>query len=202
MKSSKLLVDVPFIDPKSLLSSSPTPLSPTPETFKKSQERWDSIASQFGLPLSSELTGLPPAAFPSFPTVKELAASAADAPSSSRPTGLFEELLQSRPEAIYIDTLDHPEKYEEGVGELVRDLVMRSRELTGKERELLNRAVIDLAARPKDKPAPKKKAEPKPSLERLAMEEALDGRDISGPDEAEREATPTKGNDLPAFWWV
>lgn len=204
MKSSKPLAIDPSAGLKSLPSLSPTPLSPTPETFKKSQERWDSIASQFGLPLSSELTGLPPVAFPSFPTVKELATST-EATSSTRPTGLFEELLQSRPEAIYIDLLDHPEKFEDGVKELVEELVARPRALSDKERDLMNRAVLDFVAKPKDKPrAPAKK----PEVSRLGMDETLGDEDLAtllagdaGDDDAPIAASSSNGEPAP-FWWV
>ena len=65
----------------------------------------------------SELTGLPPQVFPRFPTVVELAASAPPG-QSAKPTGLFEELLQSRAEVIYQDLRQHPDKYELGVEEL------------------------------------------------------------------------------------
>lgn len=197
MKSSKPPASPSSSSPMSSLSLSLTPLSPTPETFKKSQERWDSIASQFGLPLSSELTGLPPVAFQKFPTVQELAASDPPASPGTRPTGLFEELLQSRPEAIYIDLLDHPEKFEDGVKELVEELVTKKRELSDRERDLLNRAVLDFLAKPKEKVAPK--PIPKKAVEKLEMDELLT-EELAEIDDAP--AAPTATGELPAFWWL
>ncbi len=155
MKSSK-----PLGESQSLSHASSTPLWkppswPTPPTFKTKQAALDLIALQFGLPLSSELTGLPAAAFPKFPTVGQLAVSIEESTSPNRPTGLFEELLQSRPEALYLDASDHPEKYEDGVLDLARDLVQHKRDLSSEERALLDRAIIDfMAAASKTKPKP------------------------------------------------
>jgi len=199
MQSSKKQDDRSSSSPTSSLSLSPTPLSPTPETFKKSQERWDSIASQFNLPLSSELTGLPPVVFPTFPTVQELAASAQLASPGTRPTGLFEELLQSRPEAIYIDILDHPEKFEDGVKELVEELVTHRRELTAQERELMDRAVLDFLAKPKGQPAPKPM--PKKVDERAEMAEALD-EELRAEIVEPPAAAAANNGEPPAFWWL
>lgn len=189
MKSSRAPDASLSASPTSSPSSSPMPFSATPETYKKSRERWDSIASQFNLPLSSELTALPPVDFPSFPTVKELATSS-ETGSPSRPAGLYEELLQSRPEAIYVDVLDHPEKYEDGVKELASELVARRRELTDRERELMNRAVLDFVARPKDRPPA-----PRPAA-RASAPAARDDREL------ELDPPTTEGNDPPPFWWL
>ncbi len=201
MKSSK-----PLGESQSLSHASSTPLWkppswPTPPTFKTKQAALDLIALQFGLPLSSELTGLPAAAFPKFPTVGQLAVSIEESTSPNRPTGLFEELLQSRPEALYLDASDHPEKYEDGVLDLARDLVQHKRDLSSEERALLDRAIIDfMAAASKTKPKPLpivKEASRMQDADEALGESRLDGWSLdepapSGGDEAEPKA----------FWWV
>lgn len=175
--------------PASSPSSSRTLSSKTQETFKESTKRWDSIASQFNLPLSSELTALPPAVLPTFPTVKQLLEKKALEP-SSKPSGLYEELLQSRPEAMFVDTLDHPQKYEGGVPDLLEELTRTRRAPTEEERALLDRAVLDFMTKPREKPPA-----PKP-VPRAVLEEPIE------PPEAPQAEEAPGGGEMKPFWWL
>ena len=160
---------------------------------KTSSPNWDSIASQFGLPLSSELTSLKTPASPTFPTVEELIRldSEASRPSSSK-KGFFEELLQSRPEAMYLDTLDHPEKYTGEVKQLLEEITLQRRAPTDEERVLLDRAVLDFLAKPKapPPPSPKKRTEPM---------EPVTGSEEAFPETAQ---DPVSTGEPPPFWWL
>lgn len=158
---------------------------------KKSTHDWDSIASQYNLPLSSELTALPPVVCPTFPTVAELLETQAPASSSGKPTGLFEELLQSRPEVLYVDMTEHPEKYEDGVTDLVRELVSSRRELQPEERALLDRAVLDFMASPRPKAERPKKPEPRLTLPRADEAAPV----VDAPDDL-------PDGEARAFWWL
>lgn len=194
MKSSRNTAALPSLPPRSAPSSSALPFSRMPKTFKASMTKWDSIASQFGLPLSSELTGSPPQDSPTFQMLAETDAGAAS--SSERPRGLYEELLQSRPEALYVDTLDHPEKYPEEVRTLVAELVNTRRAPSVEERAMLDLAIIDFVAKPPPKGAERPKPPP-PKRIRLDVprEEMSDAFD-----EEEPEAGPPDTSK--AFWWL
>jgi len=110
---------------------------------------------------------LQPLAFPKFPTVAELVEELGrPASSSDRPRGLFEELLLSRPEELYLDALEHPEKYDPQVLPLTRELISLRRKPTEAERRVLDRAVLDLTEAPRQKAAPVPRRAPPPPAER------------------------------------
>ncbi len=108
----------------------------------------------------------------------------------SRQRGLFEELL-GRPEALFIDSLEFPEKYEEQTSRLLRSLVSGERRLedvTAEEMALLDRATVDFASAP----PPAKKVEQ---------------RRTAAPRREAAVAGPVAGEDvplteLPPFWWL
>lgn len=194
----------PAGSPSPSLPSPASPLAPpsskTQPTFKTKQEALDFIASQFGLPLSSELTALPQAVFPPFPKLHELV-EAERAPSSSRPKGLFEELLGSRPEAMYLDADAHPEKYEDGALELLRELVATPRELSAAERELLDRSVLAFLERPRPKTPSHAPVREKMSAATFEDDGGADGGDF-GLDDGSDVPAPAQGDDPPPFWWL
>lgn len=169
-------------------------------------ERWDSIGSQFGLPPSSELRALPPPVFQPFPSLDELAAAPPEA-AGPRDTGLFEGLLGSRAEAVYVDALEFPEKYEDGVKELLAELVQTQRAPTAAERAILDKAVLDFLATPRPRaerpkpPAPKKldiRDLPKEELRELAgAAQGHDPHDVVGAD-----VLPVDESGHNPFWWL
>lgn len=150
----------------------------------------NSSSSKNGFNLFSERNGLKPVVFPSFPTPAELAhaaATVADAP-PPKPVGLFEAVLQSRPEAMYEDALEHPDKYEDGVPQLLEDLASSRRATTDTERELLDRAVLDFTRKLPAVPKPPTPPSPPNSPSNY---EPGDTNVFTGPEEE-----PT------AFWWL
>lgn len=198
MHTSKKSDIDPSAAPMSSPPSSPTTSSTTPAISRTKQEILDSIASQFGLPLSSELKGLPPSAFPKFPALHELVESSTQASASAKPSGFYEELLGSRPEGLYLDVVDHPEKYEEGVLALTTELVQKPRDLSAPERELLDRAVLSFLEKPRP-PLPAPAKEKKASLQ---MDDTLDDTpELDMPDNEEPAEAPS-GENAGAFWWV
>ena len=124
-----------------------------PKKYKKSSAKSVSMLSNAGYPDFSRLNNLmhlqAPLA-PRFPTFSELVTeSVPEKPKRAR--GLFAELLGSSAETLFGDLLDHPDKYEDGVAELVQQLISGAKkleELSEQERDLLNRATLDFAHNP------------------------------------------------------
>lgn len=149
---------------------------------------------------SSSLAPLPPAP-PRFPSIEELVEEQkAQASSTAIPRGgLFHELLQSRPEAIYIDSLEHPEKYDEELRTLLSELVNTRRQPSSEERTRLDAAVVSFMEAPKPQraaappaPKPQPKAMPEFEIPAFAQEAA--------PIESSFE--PTSSKEPRAFWWL
>jgi len=77
--------------------------------------------------------------------------------SSSRSRGLFEDLIQSRPEVLLQDALEHPGAYDEDVIDLLSRMVEnRKLAITDDEVEKLNLATAEFFSaspgKPKEKP--------------------------------------------------
>ena len=100
---------------------------------------------------------------------------------------------------MYYDALEHPEKYDNNVVDILRDLVASGRKPTDSERMLLDASVINFSSMPKPKPSPAPKRQspvPKPM-------------DFKTPDFATEVAaeSPEEESGVPlgqprAFWWV
>ena len=92
---------------------------------------------------------------PRFPTVQELADQdrmTSILPATKTDTGLFSTLLCSNLDALYQDSLIHPEKYQEETRDLLTSLVTENRQPTDAERKTLDLAVIDFAQAVPQKP--------------------------------------------------
>jgi hypothetical protein len=90
--------------------------------------------------------GLHPLVPPRFPTLSELAAPPIASPASSPRRGLFVSLVGD-PTVMFDDLLRSPEKYEEGVSDLLLGMVTGRRslkDLSPEEMEVLDRATVDL----------------------------------------------------------
>lgn len=188
------LLGAPWLKP-----SSSTPSKSTGSTSKPSTVSWDSMALQYNLPPLSELTALPPPVSLQSIILGEMSPSTSDS-RSSRPRGFYEELLQSRPAALYIDMQDHPEKYDPEEIDLVEKLVESGRAPTDPERSLLDALVVTYLEKPKP-PAPAKRVK-KQVLEEV--KELLDAgafeASLGGPGGADVLPKDETGKD--AFWWV
>lgn len=149
-------------------------------------------------PQTSSLAPLPPAP-PRFPSVAELVAEQLQMSSSSAPkSGLFHELLLSHPEALYQDSLEHPDKYEEDLRALLSELVSTRRQPSSEERKRLDAAVLDFMSvnRPKHQ-------SPSPSLPRKMPElrrPSFTEQDEKGLPGAEPDAQ--MAGQPRAFWWL
>ena len=151
----------------------------------ETMKRVDEIASLFGLPISTDVTTIPPSA-----TLFELMEEAPSTSAPKRPKGLFEDLLRGDPSMLYQDMQRAPEKYDPLTVQLVKDIMTKRRELSAEERQLLDLAMLDYATEPPPKlPAPAKaatkKKEPEPEVE----------------------STPVEGVNFPQglerpFWWL
>jgi hypothetical protein len=79
-------------------------------------------------------------------------------PPKRRPRGLFQDLLQGRPEALLHDSQEHPDSYSQDELELLQALYEGRRQLaqlTQGEMETLDKAVMEFASStPKEKPKP------------------------------------------------
>lgn len=138
---------------------------------------------------------------PRFPTFLELVeADKLPPPKSDRPKGLFEELLNARPEALYLHVNEHLEQFEEGTLPLLYDLVeggKRFRDLTLEEQGILDRATFHFAT-------------DTPRTQKTAAAPRLPPTREDPPDEGEEktaEETPTETSDINPeemrpYWWV
>jgi hypothetical protein len=148
--------------------------------------------------VGSSLAPLPPSP-PRFPSLAELVAedAASQMRSTVRPRGLYQELLQSNPDAMHVDSLEHPEKYSDSMSELLRDLANTRRAPTEEERLQLDAAVLDFVASPRPRPeAPKPitqmRPAPKPAPKEFSEDEvSSESPDVGGPLTVPR-----------AFWWL
>lgn len=139
----------------------------------------------------SPLGFLPPLTIEPFPTLQELAYAELHSPKAEKPRdGLFNQLLESRPEVLHIDASEHPDKYDTETIALLRDLVNRRldvRELDEEDLLRLDRATLDFAtATPK---AETKK--PPTAPKKVAVE---DSGPVMGVD--------VPASDMPPFWWL
>ena len=99
---------------------------------------------------------------------------------------------------MYVDSLEHPEKYGDEVRSVLSDLVNTRRSPTDRERSMLDRAVVDFSSKPKPPSAPVQKA--KPPVRRM---------DFNTPDfatqvgaESPEEESGIPGGQPRAFWWL
>jgi hypothetical protein len=130
--------------------------------------------SQVSSPLIT-LMQLHPLVPPRFPKWSELLEKETPSEKSSPRRGLFSDLV-GNPEVILDDLLRRPKIYEEGVAELLQELVTGRKTLAGlsqSEMDLLDRATLDLnsSRRPLEKTAMKKKATPSEVDEDVALSE-------------------------------
>jgi hypothetical protein len=143
------------------------------------------------------LKPLTPPAPPRSPTLFELAAGPAvpTASSSDRP-GIYEALIDD-PQVLFQAVLDSPSSYEDGVSELLQELMHRRtpvRDLGQEQQDLLNRAAIEFAtgkspAPPTPTPSPRKAAQPLREVELVHSDQGPHIPEVGLPD------APT------TFWW-
>lgn len=121
--------------------------------------------------------------------------------STGRPSvGLFQELLQGRPEAIYLDSLENPDKYDEDLRQLLSELVSTGRRPSFEEHKKLDAAVLTFMEAPRAKAAPPPKpALPKklPEFKRPDFVDSDVGEEVPGP-----EPTLGSGGNPRPFWWL
>lgn len=136
---------------------------------------------------------------PKPPALFELVDPPTSPSSMDRPSGgLFQELLQGRPEAMYLDSLDSPDKYDEDLRKLLSELVSTGRRPSFEEHKKLDAAVLTFMEAPRAKAAPP----PKPALPKKLPEfkrpEFTGGdEEVPGPEPA----LGSGGNPRP-FWWL
>jgi hypothetical protein len=117
-------------------------------------------------------------------------------PTKAPPKTLFQELLGGRTEVLQQDALEHPDRYEEPIQELLHNLTVGTKKietLSQEEQGALNRAVIDFATYkpPPAVPVPKAPYRPKPTPQ-LMDESFHDGK--------EPQVEPP-GGVLTNHWW-
>ena len=130
-----------------------------------------------------------PPKFPSLVEVAELGGPPAEPKEKSR--GLFDALL-GNVEALYQETVEHPDKFTPEAAALARELVAGGKRLdtlTAAERQVLDLATIDFAeATPKGK-KPRPQRAPTPLVEDRGPERPVGGVDV--PEGAQE-----------AYWWL
>lgn len=124
-----------------------------------------------------------------FPSLMELVDKPEPSARSSRSRGLFEDLLQSRPEVLLQDAHQHPGAYDEDVVALLERMVENRgviNELEPADAEKLNRATAEFFSA-----SPSTKSAPRPESKRVAI------KPVDSPEE--------KPMDIPSdnpFWWT
>lgn len=126
------------------------------------------------------LMQLQPLVPPRFPTLSELLRPPVVSKSSSPPSGLFCSLV-GVPEVMFDDLLRDPKKYEDGVAELLQEMIQGSKtigSLSSSEMRLLDRATLDLnrssSAKPSESSKPSTPEKPKTSSESEGTETTSD----------------------------
>ena len=157
-----------------------------------------SSTSTSATPISS-LAPLPPEP-PKFPSVAELIEKEQQTSTPSVRRGLFQELLQGRPEEMYVDSVEHPEKYSEELRALLSEMVSTRRQPTSEESLKLDAAVLDFVAAPRPKDPPKKTPSPPRKLDAMEFKTpdfaGEGGMEVPGPDPASSVGA------VRAFWWL
>jgi hypothetical protein len=134
------------------------------------------------------------AKFPAFPKHRELAD--ADAlmqlsPKKPVPQGLFEQLLQKRPEHILQSADEFPDRYNAQTLSLLRALYNNAttfEQLTAEEKELLNQATSEFFSATPAKPG---------TPPRASTPSTLTGTPVAAP-----KPQPVEGPVMDAFWWT
>lgn len=131
---------------------------------------------------------------PYFPTFQELC-STPSGPSERSVQSLYTTLLGGRPELLYRDSQEHPEKYDRQTTTLLSELMQTpSKELTPTDRSLLDLAVLTLHSRPSPPPTKTQtlQANKRPSLPMK----------VRPPVEAPEMETSGESDVVAPFWWT
>ena len=145
------------------------------------------------LPSYHDVNALAPTVFPKFPSHRELAdADALMQLSPKKPVsqGLFEQLLQKRPEPLLQSAAEFPDRYSEKTTALLHALYNNAttfEKLTAEEKELLNQATSEFFSATPAKPG----APPTTSMP------SLRGTPVVVP-----HPQPVEGPVTDAFWWT
>lgn len=102
--------------------------------------------------------------------------------------------MLSKPEHLYVDSLENPDKYDPRILPVLRELVANRRPPTQEERKLLDAAVLDFNSAPKQKTTERSRPIPKPKPE------SYTGTEDKAPS-AESGMTVPEGAPKP-FWWL
>jgi hypothetical protein len=139
--------------------------------------------------------------FPKFPTLKDCARLAGEEEQQRlerKPDGIYENIL-GNPALLYNDLLKNPDRYEDGVQELLSRLIMGAgtSELEEEERALLSRATLQYVSTDPPKP-------PRPEGKSTASKKPPRAK-ASEP--SPRKKRPRPGKDVPVtemrpFWWL
>lgn len=159
----------------------------------KQRNSFESFLGEWNLKSLHEPDSTPPPSSPKFPTFVELVELDRQGVPPPKSPGLFEALL-GRPEPLYVDSVEHPEKYSPEVVALLSELVAGTKKVSalnpGEER-LLDLATIDFATAAPEKP----KAPPPTPVRRSGAEErVVHEQPIVGVDVPQEAQAP--------YWWL
>lgn len=129
---------------------------------------------------------------PKFPSFSELVGAIESAPPETKRSGLFLDLVGD-PQVLYQDLLEDPNRYEEGVSNLLQDLTSGQRsidELSKTEMHLLDRAVLDFNQPKRPRPEPKLAPVPKTKKSRVKLPDEKPPKVIGAP------------RDMEPYWWL
>lgn len=142
--------------------------------------------------MPNNLTPLSPPAPPRFPTLFELAGAVDTVERPEPKTDLFGNLIGD-PRVLFQDVLDRPEDYEEGLAELLIELLdgrTKPEELDPTRRDMLNRSVLDFAQPPRPK-----------QQQPVVRQQAPEAMQMAE-DEYEEYYEPELPSEPQPFWWV
>lgn len=140
--------------------------------------RYKQQSTKEPFPGSSALINLLPLlqlATPTFPSLTNCVRESTSIERPKKRKGLFSELIGD-PQIIFQDLLLNPNKYEEGVSELIQDLVSKRKtleRLDEREMQMLDRAVIDYNS-PNRRPEQQLRAPEKPKEKEEPDEEEIE----------------------------
>lgn len=146
--------------------------------------------------ITSTIQPSPPPAFPKFPTVADLLNPEGSSlvPSQigtvpERRNGMFDLLLQGKPEQLLLEVQKDPARYHPRTEELLTRLIQGDKmdDLFEGDMDILDQSALESAQAP-------------PPRREEAPVETAPRREVSATPESEEEESPEE--DLPPYWWL
>jgi len=150
----------------------------------------------------NSLRPLSPLMAPTSPTLFALSGESVTAKKRVGRRELFDALIGDA-RVLFQEYLDDPDRFEDGTGELLQEMVngrKKFSDLERKDKDLMNRAAIDFAS--SKGPAPKKERAPRHQSRELPAAAQMASGELAWSDDGKHSPpTPDIPNKPATFWW-